>query len=130
MIIAVDFDNTIATKTLDATIGDEVPGALAAIREFKSRGDTVILWTCRGGDLLDAALQWAGDRGIEFDAVNKNVVAFETSCKVWADRYIDDAALGVPLVGHARTGHNVVDWSRVSRMLLGSTADCGATECL
>ena len=61
MIIAVDFDNTIARTTFPEIHG-EIPGAVDVLTRFQSAGHTVILWTCREGKVLNDALLWLAAR--------------------------------------------------------------------
>lgn len=61
----------------------------------RTRGAKLILWTCRCGADLSAALEWCTERGLIFDAVNENLpehtAKYNNDCrKVYADRYIDD----------------------------------------
>jgi hypothetical protein len=60
-------------------------------------GAKLILWTCRTGALLDAAVSWCKDEGLTFDAVNENlpeiIEAFGSDTrKIFANEYIDDLA--------------------------------------
>ena len=99
MIIAIDFDGTICQNKYPE-IGDPMPLAIESIKELKERGNDLILWTCRQGDLLDDAVEWCKEHGIPFDLVNEhepnNLKAFDgvAGNKVFADIYIDDRNLG------------------------------------
>ena len=79
----------------------------------------MILLTMRDGGELQAALAWAALEGVEFWAVNKNPTqrSRTSSPKVYAHRYIDDAALGVPLV-YPETGRPYVDWGIMGPALI------------
>jgi len=95
MIYAIDFDGTLcADKYPD--IGAPNYGVINyAIRLQKVHGHKIILWTCRSGEDLDAAVAWCAVHGLIFDAVNanlpKNVERFgNDSRKVYADYYLDD----------------------------------------
>lgn len=96
MIIAVDFDGTLcADKYPD--IGHPNSLMIAVLIDARKEGSKVILWTCRSGEKLKAAVDWCKRRGLEFDAVNENVPeAIEKyggdSRKIFADVYIDDKA--------------------------------------
>ena len=98
IIVAVDFDGTICDdKTFPKIVGatytqQKLIDRLIAMREA---GHKVILNTCRGGKLLDEAVGWCKEKGLEFDAVNDNLpevkkAFFELSGKVFANFYIDD----------------------------------------
>ena len=65
---------------------------------LQQRGYKLILWTYRTGDLLDSAVSYCKDNGIEFYAVNKNYPEEQYDCttprKIDADIYIDDKNIG------------------------------------
>lgn len=101
MIIAVDFDGTIATDRFPE-IGEPIFFAIECLREFKKVGHKLILWTCREDSperkYLTEAVEFCRERGIEFDAVNENTPdspfnLLGKSRKVYADFYIDDKSL-------------------------------------
>lgn len=97
-IIAVDFDGTLCENKYPE-IGKENPLLIDQLLERKMDGDRLILWTCRTGKLLDDAVQWCKNRGLEFDSVNENlpdiIEAFGSDTrKIFANIYIDDRAVG------------------------------------
>ena len=98
-IIAVDFDGTCVEHNYPA-IGMEVEGAVDVLRALNKRGHRIILNTMRSGEKLDAAVKWFRDRKVELWAVNRNPEQEEwtSSPKVYADLYIDDSALGCPIM--------------------------------
>jgi len=113
MIIAIDFDGTIAEMKWPG-IGEAVPGALDTIRELYTAGHTLILWTCREGKHLMAARLWlnANKIGDCFTAFNENdpeAVSRHNSDprKIGFNYVVDDKAVGTPLVD------KTVDWSAV-----------------
>lgn len=71
-IIAVDFDGTLC-KNEWPEIGEENKIVISELLEAQAEGAAIILWTCREGELLDKAVKWCYDRGIEFDAINENL---------------------------------------------------------
>jgi hypothetical protein len=94
MIIAVDFDGTLCTN-LFPKIGRPIDDVIKYIKDRQSKGDKIILWTCREEDRLGEAVGWCEDQGIIFDAVNDNLKESiekygNNSRKVDADLYIDD----------------------------------------
>ena len=98
MIIAIDFDGTIVEHMYPA-IGRELPFATATIRKLIEEQHRIILWTVRRGELLQEAVDWCKERGIEFYAVNKNFPEEEVEnnqgyCKINAELFIDDKNLG------------------------------------
>ena len=71
MIIAVDFDGTIVEHKYPA-IGRELPFAIETLRKLQSDRHKLILWTVREGVLLEEALAFCRERGLEFYAVNRD----------------------------------------------------------
>jgi len=99
MIIAIDFDDTIAFTDYPEII-EEVPGAIKTINDLYSDHD-LILSTCREGKDLDAAECWLLDKDIlrYFDYINSNtkkhIEKWKTDPrKIGADLFIDDRAIG------------------------------------
>lgn len=95
-IIAVDFDGTLCENKWPE-IGEPNLKLIRYLREEKSKGSRLILWTCRHGVEVDQALEWCYWLGLEFDAVNQNlpeiIEAFgEDTRKIFANEYIDDKA--------------------------------------
>lgn len=94
-IYAVDFDGTLCENKWPE-IGEpniELIGYLIMMR--KTVGAKIILWTCRTGEMLDNAVAWCSEQGLEFDAVNRNlpdvIEAFgDDTRKIFANMYIDD----------------------------------------
>ena len=98
-IIAIDFDGTLVTNEYPG-IGAPIETTIMALRREQARGAKVILWTCRVGAHLDAAVKWCADHDIHLDAVNANlpeiVNAFGgDTTKVFAHEYWDDRAVNV-----------------------------------
>jgi len=98
MIIAIDYDNTIALESRLADYGQtgsEIPNIplINKLIEYRKKGHKLILWTCRGGEWLIEAIEFCKYYGLEFDAINENILGIHyknVSCKVVADLYIDD----------------------------------------
>ena len=99
MIIAVDFDGTIVEHKYPA-IGRELPFAIETLRKLQSDRHKLILWTVREGGLLEEALSFCRERGLEFYAVNRDYPEEERdrnnhfSRKLKADYFIDDRNIG------------------------------------
>ncbi|WP_298524276.1 BT0820 family HAD-type phosphatase [uncultured Porphyromonas sp.] len=98
MIIAVDFDGTIVRHRYPK-IGDELPFATETLRMLIREGHRLILWTVREGKLLDEAVEWCRDRGVEFYAINRDFPEEDAtgsgfSRKLKADLFIDDRSFG------------------------------------
>ena len=71
MIIAIDFDGTIVEHKYPA-IGAELPFAIDTLIKLKEEGHKLILWTVREGRLLDEAVEFCRERGLEFYAINRD----------------------------------------------------------
>lgn len=97
--IAVDFDGTIVTHEYPR-IGKEIPFATETLKMLIKDHHRLILWSVREGELLEEAVEWCKERGVEFWAVNKDYPE-ETeegnsnfSRKIKADWFIDDRGIG------------------------------------
>jgi hypothetical protein len=99
MTIAVDFDGT-CVKHRYPMVGEDVDGAVSVLKELVRKGHKIILYTTRSGDTLDDAISWFIDNDIELWGINRNPEQYgwSSSPKVFANLYIDDAALGIPLI--------------------------------
>ena len=125
MIIAVDFDGTIAEHKFP-DIGNPVPGAFHWLKKFREAGAGIILWTMRSdgqkhGPTLTQAVEFCRKHGIEFDGINENPTQKTWTCspKAYAHIYIDDAAFGCPLVDSKEMGARMmVDWSKVGPAIM------------
>lgn len=94
MIYAVDFDGTLCRDRYPE-IGEPRTAVIHFVKRLRAQGDKLILWTCRSGDDLEAAVAWCEALGLTFDAVNdnlpENIARYNNNCrKVNADYYIDD----------------------------------------
>ena len=98
MIIAVDFDGILCENQFPK-IGEPNYDMVSFTRELIDMGHEVILWTSRVGQPLEDAVDWCGDRGLHFCAVNDNAPSNKAKYKqmypsgtrkVYADIYIDD----------------------------------------
>lgn len=119
-IIAVDFDGTIV-KHEYPKIGDLVPGAVDCLADLVRAGHRIIIWTMRHDVGLRDAIKFLGtlrSAGVEIWSFNSNSEqsSWTDSPKVFAHYYIDDAALGCPLIRgqHAKP---YVDWNQVRTLL-------------
>ncbi len=111
MIIAVDFDGTIADQVYpDPGIGNvksvfftlfekrvSIPVPVI-LNYWRRKGDKIILWTCRHDtNLLDKAVEWCSYFNLQFDAINDNLPEMIEDLnynprKLMADWFIDDRA--------------------------------------
>ena len=115
MTIAVDFDGTIVEHRYPA-IGTEIPFAIDTLKLLSAKRHKIILWTVREGALLDEAVEYCKQRGLEFYAINKNYPE-ETathegySRKLQAELFIDDRNIG-----------GMPSWPDIYRMIEGKEA--------
>ncbi len=96
-VIAADFDGCLC-ENMWPEIGRPNSLVISALIRERQNGVKLILWTCREGDLLNDALAWCKEYGLEFDAVNdnlpENIEQYGNNCrKVWADEYWDDKSV-------------------------------------
>lgn len=123
MTIAVDFDGTLCESAYPR-IGAPKYDAIEYIKQRKRHGDKIILWTCRTGIYLRAAIQWCRRYGIVFDSVNENlgehIKVYKHDCrKVFADLYIDDKALNASAIGNSNSfGRRVVGYYKNRREII------------
>ena len=99
MVIAEDFDGTIVEHRYPE-IGNEIPFATETLKMLIADHHKLILWSVREGKLLDEAVEWCRERGVEFYAVNRDYPEERKdanqhfSRKLKADLFIDDRNLG------------------------------------
>jgi hypothetical protein len=111
MTIAVDFDGTIVSHEYPK-IGKEIPFATQTLKMLINDGHKLILWTVREGKLLDEAIQWCHEHGIDFYTVNKDYPEEEKennnhfSRKLKVDMWIDDRNVG-----------GLPDWGTIYRLI-------------
>ena len=111
MVIAVDFDGTIVEHRYPS-IGKELPFAIETLLKLKEDGHRLILWTVREGELLDEAIAFCRERGLEFYAINRDYPEEEQernnhfTRKLKADLWIDDRNLG-----------GLPDWGTIYEMI-------------
>lgn len=97
-IIAVDFDGTIVTDNFP-DIGEPIKPIINSIRQEQMNGSKIILWTCRNGEALKAAVEFCNNNlNLHFDAINENLDEVKIlyggdTRKVFADEYWDDKAI-------------------------------------
>ena len=110
MTIAIDFDGTIVEHRYPQ-IGPEIPFAIDTLKMLMQERHRLILWTVREGRLLEEAVEWCRQKGVEFYAVNQDYPEEEKgdkgfSRKLKADLFIDDRNLG-----------GLPDWGDIYRMI-------------
>jgi hypothetical protein len=103
LTIAVDFDGTLCEYAFPK-IGEQKEShkeLLDLLIKLRENGHKLILWTCRGDNeaypCLSEAIDWCKQKGLEFDAINENIIGTKKlsgpSPKVVADFYLDDKAI-------------------------------------
>ena len=110
--IAIDFDGTIVEHRYPE-IGEERPFAIDTLKMLINDRHKLILWSVREGQLLDDAINWCRERGVEFYAVNRDYPEETTdnnphfSRKLNSiDYFIDDRNIG-----------GLPDWGTIYRMV-------------
>ena len=111
MTIAVDFDGTIVEHRYPE-IGEELPFATETLKMLIADHHKLILWSVREGKLLDDAVNWCRERGVEFYAVNRDYPEEQKennnhySRKLKVDMFIDDRNIG-----------GLPDWGTIYQMV-------------
>ncbi len=98
--IAIDFDGCLCTDAFPA-IGKPNWDVVNRAKQEQRDGAGLILWTCREGDLLEAAVDACWDWGLTFDAINESLPDWikefnNRPRKVGASEYWDDKAVQLP----------------------------------
>jgi len=118
MYIAIDFDGTIVEHNYPK-IGAEVPFAIETLKMLIASGHELILFTMRSDLSFLEALDFCASRGVVFSGgynTNKTQGEWTNSPKAYAHLYVDDAALGCPLI-HPVGARPYVNWVEVQRLL-------------
>ena len=135
MDVVIDFDGTCVTHEFPL-IGKDI-GAVPVLKKLVEKGHNLILFTMRsniddpesqngtiflqGGKYLTLAQNWFKKNNIPLYGVqfNPTQTSWTHSPKAYGQLYIDDAALGCPLVYDSDISSNpFVDWKKVERMLI------------
>lgn len=133
-LIAIDFDGTCVTHDFPK-VGAPI-GAEAVLKRLVANGHKLILFTMRSdveapesdnpaiipqpGLYLTEAIEWFKARNITLHGIQKDPAQhrWTHSPKAYANLYIDDAALGVPLTfNKAISKRPFVNWTRIEHML-------------
>jgi hypothetical protein len=134
MIIGIDFDGTVVTNAFPK-IGSDI-GATPVLKKLVKSGHKLILITMRSdiesptttdsdisaiaGNHLTEAVNWFKQHDIPLWGINKNPDqhTWTKSPKPYCHIYIDDAALGCPLVRDPSISEKLyVNWPKVEHML-------------
>ena len=128
-VLAIDFDGT-CVKHEYPKVGDDI-GAIPVLKRLVAEGHKLILFTmrCDSGvksgmftSGLTDAVNWFKQNGIPLYGIQTNPTqkVWTNSPKCYAEIYIDDAALGCPLIYDdviSGVGRAYVDWKTVEKML-------------
>ena len=111
--ICVDFDGTCVEHKYPE-VGNDVPHAVETLNRLHAEGFDIVLFTMRSGESLVHAVDWFADHEIPLIGVNVNPTQkkWTQSPKAYGRYYVDDAAVGVPLI-YPNTGRPYVDWLSV-----------------
>lgn len=134
MEICIDFDGTCVTHEFPK-VGKDI-GAIPILNKIADAGHNLILFTMRSdieevtsndygiykqaGEYLTDAVNWFIDNHIPLHGVNVNPTqhTWTKSPKAYGQLYIDDAALGCPLIYNPEISDRpFVDWAKVEEML-------------
>ena len=125
--IAVDFDGTCVTNEYPE-IGKDI-GAVPVLKRFIADGHLLILYTMRSGFQLDDAISWFRNNGIPLYGINEDPEQrnWTKSPKVYANLYIDDAALGCPcLMAPGISDRAFVDWVAIEKIFYSGVSSLPA----
>lgn len=133
--ICVDFDGTCTTHDFPR-VGHDI-GAAPVLRELVDNGHKLILFTMRsdieeveipedsglhpvGGDYLTDAINWFKEHDIPLYGIQTNPTQekWTKSPKAYGQLYIDDAALGAPLMHPSNHDRPFIDWVEARKMLV------------
>ena len=129
LILGVDFDGTVVTHRFPE-VGQDAPHAAEILKEFQGMGFLICLNTMRSDkncyDPISKKLippqigkDWFERNGITLDGVNTSPGQrnWTDSPKVYATHYIDDMAVGCPML-YLENGEKCVDWLKVKELIL------------
>lgn len=120
MVLCVDFDGTCVTHDYPR-VGKDI-GAVPVLKRLVKEGHQLILWTMRSGKELNDAIKWFEENGIELYGIQENPTqkSWTSSPKAYAQIYIDDAALGAPLLTDpSLSNREFINWKVVEQMFFG-----------
>ena len=117
LTFCIDFDGTIV-KHKYPEIGEEVPDAIRVMQRLIEANHNIILYTMRHDKGLNEAVVFLADRLIKLWGVNENPTQkdWSESRKVYGHYYIDDAALGCPLI-YPKGERPYVHWNAIEDLL-------------
>ena len=128
--ICVDFDGTIVDHRFPH-VGPEAPGAFLWLSRLQELDAKIILFTVRSDEptdmygnplnrlVLTEAVDYIKANGIDLYGINENPsqVSWTSSPKAYGNVYIDDLAIGCPLIQPEGFFRPCVDWSVVGPLV-------------
>lgn len=134
MIIAIDFDGTCVSHQFPY-VGKDI-GAIPVLKELVAKGHKLILWTMRAdvvkvpspelegeftGNYLSDAIDWFKQNDIPLYGAQTNPTQYKwtSSPKCYAEKYIDDSAIGTPLIKLEEENRPFVNWYEMRKLLIG-----------
>ncbi len=117
-VIGIDFDGTCVTNDYPA-IGKEI-GAAEVLHKLVDAGHKLVLITNRADQPMKDAEEWFRKNGIPLYGVNANPsqTRWSKSPKIYANFYIDDTAIGCPLITESVISRKpYVDWVKMESLL-------------
>lgn len=136
MVIAINFDGTCVSHKFPE-IGKDI-GAIPVLKELVAKGHQLILYTMRAdrevlgdtqdefiidakGTFLTDAVNWFKENDIPLYGIQKNPTQtnWTTSPKCYAEKYIDDSAVGCPLIKLDEEERPFVNWYEMKKLLIG-----------
>ena len=112
MTIAVDFDGTIVEHEYPK-IGQERPFATDTPKMLIKDRHKLILWTVREGKLLDEAVEWCRQRGVEFYAINRDYPEEKPEDNPHSTRKLNSIDIWID----DRNVGGLPDWGTIYRMV-------------
>ena len=140
LILGVDFDGTVVTHRFP-DVGQDAPNAVEVLKRLEKKGFQIVLNTMRSdkncydslsgkiipseigkrmglSTVLEDAVEWFERNEINLSGINKSPgqTTWTDSPKVYATHYVDDMAVGVPMIT-LENGEKCVNWLEVERLI-------------
>ena len=92
--LGLDFDGTLCNSDYP-NIGGPIQPVIDYALKKKEQGWKLILITMREGKVLEQAIEWCKEQGLEFDSINDNLPEMKAFYKnnprkIYCTEYIDD----------------------------------------
>lgn len=118
IVLGIDFDGTCVDHRYP-DVGPDLPGAVRVLKRLVKAGHRLILWTMRSRKELADAVAWFANHEIPLYGANSNPdqSTWTSSPKAYANKYIDDAAMGAPLTEYAFMWRPGIDWEAMEILL-------------